>query len=338
MIVDVVYGFLGAGKTTFVRRLLDRPPKGEKLVVLVNEFGEVGLDGLLLAEQGADIVEMPSGCICCTMSTDFRRRFMEIHEEFSPDRIVVEPTGVATISQIQSLLEREDLRPLYSHVYRIHVQDASEFLHFMKSHRHFMINQVRGSNVVVLNKTDLVEPNLVRMLVDSIKEINPDARVFPTTFALLDEELMPEILGAPSPIVSAVDTSEVPHGHEHAPLEHGESVSGHDHDHNHDHNHEEEDWGFAGRYASFGRRYSEGQVFEPECLIGLFEKLIRKDLGMVVRAKGVFRVPGECLKLEIASGQLRREEGPRTPESVVSIIGQFLNTEALEAHLRKCLV
>jgi G3E family GTPase len=163
MIVNVVYGFLGAGKTTFIQHILENPSPGEKLVVLVNEFGEVGLDGLILSQTGNrqfDVVELPSGCICCTMAGDFRRQFLELHDRYSPDRLILEPTGVATISQITQILEGEDLEPLYDGLGLIHILDASEFLTFVKRQRHFMENQLRNSTVAILNKVDLIEESV----------------------------------------------------------------------------------------------------------------------------------------------------------------------------------
>ena len=309
MIMNVVYGFLGAGKTTFIRHMMENPPRDEKLVILVNEFGEVGVDGLILTGQGtqlAEIVELPSGCICCTMASDFRRQVLELHQRFAPDRMIVEPTGVATISQIMQILEGEDLRPLYSDLSLIHLLDGSEFLSFIKSHRHFMENQIRRSRSVLLNKMDRVKPTMVTLLVNSIKEINPEAMVYPTSFARLDASLLEMVLGIPSRGGYRLQPNE---------------------EHEHDH-------GLADEFQSFGRRYFH--PFSRQCLESFFQTLKTGGYGRVVRAKGVFRTNQDWIRLELASGEVLIERAPTGEYSAVSIIGQKIVQEAIDAALDGC--
>ncbi len=330
MIINVVYGFLGAGKTTFIRYLLEHPPRGEKLVILVNEFGEVGVDGLTLSGRGADIadvVEMPSGCICCTMASDFRRQIIELHKKFSPDRMIIEPTGVATISQIMSILDREDLEALYSDIRLIHILDGSEFLSFIKSHRYFMENQLRAGNLVILNKTDRIKPSVANLLVSSVKEINPEARVFPTSFAKLEPSVLEEIFDT--------DYKPAPENREKNPRE--DAQTHHDQPHEHGHDHEDEAHGLARKYRPFGLRYPE-EVFQPECLSSFFESLRDQKYGDVVRAKGIFRSPGGWIRMELASGEVSIAKNPVGEESLVSVIGQFMNTPKLEAGLKACQI
>ena len=330
MIVDVVYGFLGAGKTTFIKYLLEHPPECEKLVILVNEFGEVGVDGLLLANSGgqlADVVEMPSGCICCTMSTDFRRQFLDIHERYSPDRMIIEPTGVATISQIVGILEREDLEPLYAELRLIHILDSSEFLSFVKSHRYFVENQIRATNLLLLNKTARIRPRMVELLVDSVKEINPEARVYPTSFARLDPAILAEMLQSRSGSERKDDVAHqrlAEQVHDDASGSHYEHEDGMDEEH-----------GLASEYQHFGKRYGL-LSFNQECLRSFFGWLGDRKYGDVVRAKGVFRTSSGWIKLELASGEMRVDGGPDGEESIVSIIGRFMNTQEMEAKLRAC--
>jgi G3E family GTPase len=326
MIVNVVYGFLGAGKTTFIRYIMENPPQNEKVVILVNEFGEVGIDGLILSGHGAqvaELVELPSGCICCTIASDFRRQVMEICERFAPDRMIVEPTGVATISQIMQILEAEDLRPLYSEVSLVHLLDASEFLSFIKSHRHFMENQIRRSKSVLLNKMDRVKPAMVGMLVDSIREINPEANVYPTSFARLDSAFVAKVLGLPHSI-----GEEDPH-HAHAEHEHE-----HEHEHHAGHHHDHHEHGLADQFESFGRRYSDS--FSLPRLESFFQTLKNGRYGRVVRAKGIFRVSEDWIKLELASGEVLVESAPTGEFSAVSIIGQDIAPEAMDTALAGC--
>lgn len=321
MIVNVVYGFLGAGKTTFIKHILENPPPGEKLVILVNEFGDVGLDGLILSQAGNrmfDVVELPSGCICCTMAGDFRRQFLELHERYSPDRLIVEPTGVATISQIMQILKGEDLEPLYEELNLINILDASEFLTFIKRQRHFVENQLRHSTITILNKVDLVKENMVDLLVNSVKDISPNTTVFPTSFGCLDTALVHEILDT----VAREPDAESTRGSGHSD---GEHDLGH-------HHHE----GLANQYKSFGKTF--GEVFDQGCLEDFFERVKRGEFGEVVRAKGVFKTPDEWVKLELASNEVRFELIPAAVRSLVSLVGAEMNTQDMESELVNCQI
>jgi len=323
MIINVVYGFLGAGKTTFIKHMMENPLRDEKLVILVNEFGEVGIDGLILYGQGAqvaEVVELPSGCICCTMASDFRRQVLELHERFAPDRMVVEPTGVATISQIMQILEGEDLRPLYSDLGLIHLLDASEFLSFIKSHRHFIENQIRRSRSVLLNKADRVKPMMLELLVSSIKEIHPGVIVYPTSFGRVEASVLETLLGIPRRDENQLAGASHP--------EEGLAPV-HEKEHGHDH-------GLADEFESFGRRYSNS--FSQRCLEIFFQGLKTGGYGRVVRAKGVFRTNENWIKLELASGEVLVEPAPTGEYSAVSIIGQEIAPEAMDAALSGCWV
>ena len=139
MIVDIVYGFLGAGKTTFISRVLKEWGSKEKTVVLVNEFGEVGIDGELLALQGGNVVEMPSGCICCTLQADFRSQLLDICRTIGPERVIIEPTGVATIAQVRSIIEAQLFENTIREINDILIADAYEYI----AEHHNLIFSVR---------------------------------------------------------------------------------------------------------------------------------------------------------------------------------------------------
>jgi len=177
MIVDIIFGFLGSGKTTFITRILNEWGQKEKIVVLVNEFGEVGVDGELLKDRGGNVVEMPSGCICCTLQADFKKQLKEIIEDIHPQRIIVEPTGVATIGQIRSIVEAQAFEKVIRIIHNVLVVDAAGFMGLYKANRHFVESQVKSAHVVLLNKIDRVDKMMSMVTRDSISSINPETTV-----------------------------------------------------------------------------------------------------------------------------------------------------------------
>jgi G3E family GTPase len=173
MIVDIVFGFLGAGKTTFIARVLQDWEYKDKTVVLVNEFGDVGIDGELLAEQGGNVVEMPSGCICCTLQADFRAQMLDLMENVQPDRVIIEPTGVATISQVRSIVQAQMFEKVVRQINDILIADAAGFMELYKANRHFVESQVEHAHVVILNKCDKVDKKRAMVTRSAISALNP---------------------------------------------------------------------------------------------------------------------------------------------------------------------
>ena len=186
MIVDIVYGFLGSGKTTFITRVLEEWGGEEKIVVLVNEFGDVGVDGTLLKDRGGNVVEMPSGCICCTLQSDFRTQLLDIMQSIQPQRVIIEPTGVATIAQIRSIIEAQLFEKAISRIHYVLISDATGFMGLYKANPHFVESQVKNARIVLLNKCDRVDKRRAMLTRDAISAINPDATVITTEFGAVD--------------------------------------------------------------------------------------------------------------------------------------------------------
>ncbi len=186
MIVDIVFGFLGSGKTTFIIRALEQWGAEEKIVVLVNEFGDVGLDGDLLTGRGGDVVEMPSGCICCTLQTDFRSQMLEISRTINPDRVIIEPTGVATIAQVRSIVEAQLFEDTIEKINNILIADATGFMNLYKANRHFVESQVENAQLALLNKCDRVDKRKAMVTQGAILAINPEMTVLMTEFGAVD--------------------------------------------------------------------------------------------------------------------------------------------------------
>ncbi len=324
MIVDIVFGFLGSGKTTFIIRALEKWGAEEKIVVLVNEFGDVGIDGELLTGQGGDVVEMPSGCICCTLQADFRSQMLEISKAMNPERVIIEPTGVATIAQIRSIVEAELFEDAIEKINNILIADATGFMGLYKANRHFVESQVKNAQLALLNKCDRVDKRKAMVTQGAILAINPEMTVLMTEFG-------------------AVDWAEYQFALSTAPLSKEDVWKEEDHlaqitaagGGSHPHLHEEED---ALGYESFGCVYGD-LSFDQGRLEGLFQELnaSKSGMGEVVRAKGIFRVGDKWTLMELASGEFSSQPIRNSNESKVSIIGQGLDREMIKAALDQCV-
>ncbi len=324
MIVDIVYGFLGAGKTTFIRRILDKWGQAEKIVVLVNEFGEVGIDGDLLMDQGGDVVEMPSGCICCTIKSDFRRQMIEIGQTFHPDRVIVEPTGVATIHQIRTIFEAQLFEESIKTIHYILIADAIDFMRLYKANRHFLESQVENAHMVVLNKCDQAETRQAKLTQAAISAINPEIPILMAEFGVVDwleyQASLPagpisEAGGREEESVRVNGTEELSH------------TTGH-------HYVQSEENGLG--YESYGCEYPQIS-FDRTALERFFHDLSSAEMGEVVRAKGVFQLGDKWILMELASGDLSSQSVRPLERSKISIIGKGLDREKIGASLHRCV-
>jgi G3E family GTPase len=330
MIVDIVFGFLGSGKTTFIIRALEKWGTEEKIVVLVNEFGDVGIDGDLLTGRGGDVVEMPSGCICCTLQTDFRSQMLEISRTINPERVIVEPTGVATIAQIRSIVEAQLFEDTIEHINNIFIADATGFMDLYKANRHFVESQVRNARLALLNKCDRVEKRKAMVIQGAISAINPEMTVLMTEFGAVDwGEYQFALSTAPR---SEKDIRKKEDFHAQHIQEEFFPEAGHV---THPHFHEEED---ALGYESFGCVY-EDRSFDKSFLENFFQELntAKSRMGEIVRAKGIFRIDDRYILMELASGEFSSQPISRSGESKISIIGRELDRETIRTALDRCV-
>ena len=324
MIVDIVYGFLGSGKTTFITRVLEEWGGEEKIVVLVNEFGDVGVDGTLLKERGGNVVEMPSGCICCTLQSDFRTQLLDIMQSIQPQRVIIEPTGVATIAQIRSIIEAQLFEKVISRVHYVLISDATGFMGLYKANPNFVESQVKNARIVLLNKCDRVDKRKAMLTRDAISAINPDATVITTEFGAVDWSQYQLALSTPpgSRNLRTGPTLISDHRQDGWIGDKG-AIDLHD----------EED---ALGYESFGLVYSD-LTFDEKDLSNFFEKLNASEMGEVVRAKGIFRVGNKSILMELASGELSSQPVRPAEQSKVSIIGRKLNRKEIGGALERCV-
>ena len=337
MIVDIVFGFLGSGKTTFIIRALEKWGAEEKIVVLVNEFGDVGIDGDLLTGQGGDVVEMPSGCICCTLQADFRAQMLEISQTIKPDRVIVEPTGVATIAQVRSIVEAQLFEHVIEKINNILIADATGFMDLYKANRHFVESQVRNAQLALLNKCDRVDKRKAMVTQGALSSINPETTVLMTEFGAVDwAEYQFSLSTAPSSgkgLFKEEDNYITGGGVERPFHRYEEHL--HKEGALHVHFNEVED---ALGYESFGSVYSN-QSFDQGALEALFQQLKASNSGMgeIVRAKGIFRIANGWMLMELASGEFSSQPLKQSTETKVSIIGKGLDRELIGSALKRCM-
>ncbi len=331
--IDIFSGFLGAGKTTLIKKLLEEAYSGERVVLIENEFGEIGIDGGFLAEAGIEITEMNSGCICCSLVGDFTEALGKVLRELHPDRILIEPSGVGKLSDVLRAVRAVESEDARINAYAT-VADVNKCRMYMKNFGEFYIDQIKEAGAIVLSHTDNAKPGRIEEAVELLREHNPDAVIVTTPWASLDGG---ELLRA----IERVDTldaelAELEHEHHHDHDEechchehhhdHGEECHCHEHHHDHDeechchehhHDHDEEchchehhhDHGEecqcgCGGHHHEGHHHADEvftsvgvetvKKFTKEELESILDAITeREDCGMVLRAKGIVACDGD---------------------------------------------
>ena len=273
--VDIISGFLGAGKTTFIKRLIDQVFTGEKLVLIENEFGEIGIDGGFLKDAGIEITEMNSGCICCTLVGDFSKALQKVLEEYRPDRVLIEPSGVGKLSDIVKAIEsvKKDAEVEISG--RITVVDGKKAKLYLKNFGEFFEDQVKHASTIVISRTQMMTDEKIEECVHMLREENPEASIISTPWEELDREAVCRALGHGAEIEEFLEDHG---GHHHGSEECGcgrhhhaheetccghhdcqENSSGHHHDHEvtccghaHDHGHDHEETCYSHHHHDHG--------------------------------------------------------------------------------------
>ena len=250
--IDIISGFLGAGKTTFIKKMIDEVFKGEKIVLIENEFGEVGIDGGFLKDAGIQITEMNSGCICCSLVGDFGKNLHEVIDKYHPDRILIEPSGVGKLSDVMKSvidIEKEEDVKLNGLVTVVNALKASKQ---MKAFGEFFNNQIEYATVVVLSRSQNATPEQLELCVKQIQSLNPKAAIITTAWdAIKGEQILKVIEGADSLEMKLMaeqhakeEAAEHEHEHHHHDHDHEDhdheehDHEDHEHEHHHDHNHE----------------------------------------------------------------------------------------------------
>ncbi|WP_342980037.1 MULTISPECIES: CobW family GTP-binding protein [unclassified Ruminococcus] len=236
--IDIISGFLGAGKTTLIKKLLKEAFEGEQVVLIENEFGEIGIDGGFLKDAGIEIREMNSGCICCSLVGDFGASLKEVVEKYHPDRILIEPSGVGKLSDVikavQGVEEDVDIQ-LNSYTT---VVDAKKCKMYMRNFGEFFDNQVQYAGAIIMSRTDIVDEKKAMESMELLRSINEKAAIITTPIEKLDGKKILEVMEHPVSLADELLKEEHEHHHHH---DHDEECGcGHDHDHEH-HHHDHDD-------------------------------------------------------------------------------------------------
>ena len=361
--IDIISGFLGAGKTTLIKKLLSEAFAGEQVVLIENEFGEIGIDGGFLKESGIEIREMNSGCICCSLVGDFGKSLREVVDTYHPDRILIEPSGVGKLSDVikavQDVQEEIDAK-LNSFTT---VVDVTKCRIYRKNFGEFFSNQIEYAGAVILSRTDKAKPEKVEESVALLRELNDKAPFITTPIAQLPGkkilETMEESKSLEEELLSEVVCPECGHHHEvgeccghdhHHEHEHGHPHSHehdhdhehhhrHEHDHEHDHGHEHDhehhhhhDHGHHHAddvFTSWGRETIHSYTKEQ---IADILKSLEEDgsYGNILRAKGmVAGADGEWIYFDMVPGEHEVRVGAPEYTGRICVIGAEINEEKL---------
>ena len=239
--IDIYSGFLGTGKTTLIKKMIAESYKGQKLVLIENEFGDIGIDGGFLQEAGINITEMNSGCICCSLVGDFGKALTQVLAEYGPDRIIIEPSGVGKLSDVIGAVEKvtgEDV----SLGYTVAVVDAGKVKVYMKNFGEFYNNQIETASTIMLSRTDSVPQQKLDNAVALIRQLNDKATIVTTPWSELSGEQIITAMEGQASVAAELAKLEQEQHHDHHehPHHHEDGGCGHDHDH-HEHHHHHED-------------------------------------------------------------------------------------------------
>ena len=329
--VDIFSGFLGAGKTTLIKKLIAEAYRGQQLVLIENEFGDIAIDGGFLQEAGIEIREMSSGCICCSLVGDFAEALQQVMVQFAPDRILIEPSGVGKLSDVVRAVEAAGCDIQVNAL--VTVVDASKCQMYMKNFGEFFNNQVEHASALVLSRTGNISEIRLHAAVTLLREANPAARLVTTPWEQLEGAgLLAALEGRDSldaalaHLAEQADVCPVCGGHH--DHDHGHD-HGHDHDHDHGHDHDHHDHHHADEvFGSWG--VETERKFAAPLLHSLLEQLAdQARFGQVLRAKGIVDSDGGWLHFDYVPGEIQVRPGPAGVGGRLCVIGSRLQGEAL---------
>ena len=322
--VDIISGFLGAGKTTFIKQMIDQVFQGQKLVLIENEFGEIGIDGGFLKDAGIEITEMNSGCICCTLVGDFSIALKKVLDEYAPDRVLIEPSGVGKLSDIVRAVEAVKKDAPIEIEGRIAVVDGKKAKMYLKNFGEFYKDQVASASTIVISRTQMMKPEAVEECVSLLRGENDQAAIITTPWEQLDADAIRRALehktGMEDLLEDVHDHEHCHHDHEHHDHEH------HDHEHCcHDHHHHHADEIFTSWGKETAHQYTEEELGKIlQTLSG------ETGCGTVLRAKGILcMADGTWKQFDLVPGEYEVREGRADYTGRLCVIGTDLAQDQL---------
>ena len=345
--IDIISGFLGAGKTTLIKKLLKEAFQDEQVVLIENEFGEIGIDGGFLKEAGIEIREMNSGCICCSLVGDFGASLKEVIDKYHPDRILIEPSGVGKLSDvIRAVQDVQEETGLALNSYTT-VVDAKKCKMYMRNFGEFFNNQVEYAGAIIMSRTDIVDEEKAMQSMELLRSLNKKAAIITTPIENLDGKKLLEVMENPVSLEQEMMEEEVcpecGHVHEHGHHDHEEHEHDHEcgcgHDHEeHEHHHDHDCCGHDHHhhhadevFTSWGKETPK--KFTEEGIRAILDTLSKEDsdeYGIILRAKGI--VPdenGKWIHFDLVPGEDEVRYGSAEYTGRICVIGSKLNEDKL---------
>lgn len=366
--IDIISGFLGAGKTTLIKKLFQNGFNGEKVVLIENEFGDISIDSGFLKDSGVKIKEINAGCICCSLVGDFETAIKDLVNQFHPDRIIIEPSGVGKLSDIINAVEKVKLSELQLNILAT-VVDGKKAKMYLKNFGEFFLNQIEAANTVIISKTENLSEEQIDELINIIKEHNEHANIITTSISMLSSETLLKTLEAHRGTEEIIKQAEHDHDccchhhdedeeHEHHHHEHDEDDHNcccHHHDedeeehehHHHEHDEDDEHECCCHHHDEEGHHHHHHDADEvftswgietaksvsKEELSNFLNSLNDESLGLIVRCKGILKAKDndKWYYFDYVSGEIEIRLGEPDYTGRIVVIGSKINEEKISS-------
>ena len=330
--IDIFTGFLGAGKTTLIKKLIEEAFAGEKLVLIENEFGEIAIDGGFLQDAGVEITEMNSGCICCSLVGDFGEALKKVLHQFHPDRILIEPSGVGKLSDVIKAVRNLHMEDVQLNSFTT-VADANKCKMYMKNFGEFYNDQVENANSIILSRTDGISQKKLDACIELLREHNTEATIITTPWDQISGAQILEAMEHKSTLAEALKELEEEHEHHHHDHDehcdcgcHDHEHEHHHHDHDHEHHHHHADEVFGSWGIETTHKYTVEEIENALAALNDEEKY-----GTILRAKGIVAgADGDWIHFDYVPEETSVRTGSAMVIGRLCVIGAHIKEEAIK--------